>query len=697
MSKMTNKKAEAKPTNLRRSSAITSSFKLINHGSRWKNILRTSAEDKFMQTVKLEGVYADHNRYLCIVCHHDEYCILGVDEEISATTGLHATIGLVCKIVHGMTFTFDGDGGFTYHNVNGQQYIFKPASVQALWTVIQTLHMITERLQPTTSVNENDWVKGYETRINSPQSCINEWHYMADVLVRRPPSPHRTPKTNHKNRFEASQDFEMVMKRHLREIMKAANLDTITSKKIRTQLEGALGQSLEDYKSFIDKEILVILGQMDRASQILDYLYLGSEWNASNLEELNANGITHILNVTREIDNFFPADFKYKNIRVYDEEATDLLSHFNETYKFIKEAKDSEGKVLVHCKMGISRSASCTISFIMKEYGKDLTSALIHAKEKRSIVNPNKGFIKQLEVYEGILGAFRHRQYYHNRLFRSKSESSIPIEDCSSKSPRKSPAKTIHVPIASPIRFSNELLAVPGPPVNAANRPKSWSPSEQLAQFLLNDEAPSVMKKSATTTTTDCCNCFDQLNMQISELVPADSPVNSVCNVIDPLCECNVELELSVPSEPVKVNQNDNDDQETDVIVQSLSQLPIQMRTCCSLLDDLRGTPGSASSSVSSSLATSVPTTPIFSLKRRSSVDAAFIAKAIPTPPPHPDLTSSQRAKSEVLSVKTLANMFDFKVNVTSIPFRPCSARLEDNRIFQRMAKQLDNDNETDC
>ena len=81
--------------------------------------------------------------------------------------------------------------------------------------------------------------------------------------------------------------------------MKGSNLDTITSKKIRTQLEGDLKQSLEDYKSFIDKEILVILGQMDPASKILDYLYLGSEWNASNLDELRANGITRILNVTR--------------------------------------------------------------------------------------------------------------------------------------------------------------------------------------------------------------------------------------------------------------------------------------------------------------------------------------------------------------------------------------------------------------
>ena len=40
--------------------------------------------------------------------------------------------------------------------------------------------------------------------------------------------------------------------------------------------------------------------------------------------------------------------------------------------------------------MGISRSATCVISFIMKEYGKDLSSALIHTKDRRTIVNPNK-------------------------------------------------------------------------------------------------------------------------------------------------------------------------------------------------------------------------------------------------------------------------------------------------------------------
>lgn len=49
--------------------------------------------------------------------------------------------------------------------------------------------------------------------------------------------------------------------------------------------------------------------------------------------------VQYILNVTREIDNFFPGLFEYHNIRVYDEEATDLLAYWNDTYKFISRAK----------------------------------------------------------------------------------------------------------------------------------------------------------------------------------------------------------------------------------------------------------------------------------------------------------------------------------------------------------------------
>ena len=47
---------------------------------------------------------------------------------------------------------------------------------QALWTVIQTLHMIGERLIPkrnSLEVNQNDWVNKYVKKITSNQVKFN--------------------------------------------------------------------------------------------------------------------------------------------------------------------------------------------------------------------------------------------------------------------------------------------------------------------------------------------------------------------------------------------------------------------------------------------------------------------------------------------------------------------------------------------
>ena len=56
------------------------------------------------------------------------------------------------------------------------------------------------------------------------------------------------------------------------------------------------------------------------------------------------------------------------------------------------------GRVLVHCKMGISRSASVSISFLMKEYEWNLETALYKVKTARTIVSPNKSFVKQVHI-----------------------------------------------------------------------------------------------------------------------------------------------------------------------------------------------------------------------------------------------------------------------------------------------------------
>nr|CAI5820296.1 unnamed protein product [Callosobruchus analis] len=218
---------------------------------------------------------------------------------------------------------------------------------------------------------------------------------MDNLESKRPPSPDsiRTKPTERK-------ETEKVIRTTLKEIMMTVDLDEVTSKVIRSRLEEELDMDLDEYKSFIDQEMLVILGQMDAPTEIFDHVYLGSEWNASNYEELRRNGVGHILNVTREIDNFFPGTFDYLNVRVYDDERTDLLKHWDDTFKYITKAKAKGSKVLVHCKMGVSRSASVVIAYAMKAYNWDFNTALKHVKEKRSCIKPNHSFLLQLETYQ---------------------------------------------------------------------------------------------------------------------------------------------------------------------------------------------------------------------------------------------------------------------------------------------------------
>lgn len=60
---------------------------------------------------------------------------------------------------------------------------------------------------------------------------------------------------------------------------------------------------------------------------------------------------------------------------------------------------------MVHCKMGVSRSASTVIAYAMKEYGWDLKQAFKYVKERRAVTKPNPSFMRQLEEYQGILKA----------------------------------------------------------------------------------------------------------------------------------------------------------------------------------------------------------------------------------------------------------------------------------------------------
>ena len=138
--------------------------------------------------------------------------------------------------------------------------------------------------------------------------------------------------------------------------------------------------------------------------EIIPHLFLGSIGSASNLKQLQNFKITHIICCAKGIQNFFPDNFKYLNINLLDSQTEPIKKHFEESNKFIDDAIQNKGNVLIHCHAGISRSSAILIAYIMKTQKMSLDKVLELIRAKRDKVKPNDGFIEQLKEYEKELG-----------------------------------------------------------------------------------------------------------------------------------------------------------------------------------------------------------------------------------------------------------------------------------------------------
>ncbi|XP_052272354.1 uncharacterized protein LOC127872888 isoform X3 [Dreissena polymorpha] len=411
----------------RRNSRSHAGDDIQSHLQAMFSLLRPS--DTIKVAVKLEGT---HTRYLVVVaccgCHDtEESVLLGID------ILERASIGLIMPVWAHTEIELDGDGGFSI-KCDKNVHTFKPVSVQAMWSALQSLNKVVRVAKDKLYIPRgltHTWVGYYEARVCKEAYLIAEWNATADRDI-----SYRTDKRMLAENA-GEEDIYKAIRHELKNIMMTVDLEDVTCIFLRKSIEKVMGRDLKGYKSFIDTQMMEILGQMDAPSRILDYLYLGSEWNASNLEELQHNGVQHILNISREIDNFFPGILYYMNVREWDVDESPLMKYWESTHSFINKARDHGGKTLVHCKMGISRSASTVIAYLMKEKKWSLKEAFDYTKSKRSIVNPNNGFMEQLEMYQGILNANWNRERVWERHGNEKSlpkqvadADDIPAVDC---------------------------------------------------------------------------------------------------------------------------------------------------------------------------------------------------------------------------------------------------------------------------
>jgi hypothetical protein len=125
-------------------------------------------------------------------------------------------------------------------------------------------------------------------------------------------------------------------------------------------------------------------------SQILPGIYLGNYINANNLEEIRRLRINYILNCASDIKiNNLPTDVKYCHLDMIDSPQLNIFQYFGKAFAFIESARKNNCNILIHCKLGISRSTSILIAYMIKHYGYSVKKSLDLIKSKRKQVNPN--------------------------------------------------------------------------------------------------------------------------------------------------------------------------------------------------------------------------------------------------------------------------------------------------------------------
>ncbi|KAI0921631.1 hypothetical protein AcW1_004450 [Taiwanofungus camphoratus] len=131
-------------------------------------------------------------------------------------------------------------------------------------------------------------------------------------------------------------------------------------------------------------------------------LFLGTLDAAVSPRTLSDRRITHIVSVgTEPIPADNPASgFRHLRIPIEDVDYADLLIHLPRACQFIHQALSTGGNVLVHCVMGLSRSAAVVTAYLMFSRRINAAAAMAEVRGNREQIWINPGFQEQLVLFE---------------------------------------------------------------------------------------------------------------------------------------------------------------------------------------------------------------------------------------------------------------------------------------------------------
>mmetsp|Transcript_9394 Transcript_9394/g.27923 ORF Transcript_9394/g.27923 Transcript_9394/m.27923 type:complete len:358 (+) Transcript_9394:125-1198(+) len=147
---------------------------------------------------------------------------------------------------------------------------------------------------------------------------------------------------------------------------------------------------------------------LNDCDNIIPNLFLGGMKAVEDHTALDQSGIRAICCCTREFEmpsSEFSPQVEYYRVDVEDISREPIEMFFAEATEFIHSWISREQPVLVHCRAGVSRSASIVIAYLMTYQGYSLHDAFFLVRSHRSIITPNIGFMEKLGDYEEERGA----------------------------------------------------------------------------------------------------------------------------------------------------------------------------------------------------------------------------------------------------------------------------------------------------
>ncbi len=137
-------------------------------------------------------------------------------------------------------------------------------------------------------------------------------------------------------------------------------------------------------------------GEIDKIS---DRLYIGAYWPSLNFTKLEKLGITAIVNLM-EREHYDPPLDKYTYLHkgISDDYYTPHES-LKEILDFIDD-QIKNGKVFVHCMMGVSRSGGIVVAWLLKEHPEWTWDEAVQ------FVKKSHGIYPAIEIKESILDYF---------------------------------------------------------------------------------------------------------------------------------------------------------------------------------------------------------------------------------------------------------------------------------------------------